>query len=81
MNPKTVNKLMSEVPEMKELLSFIRKEVCQLDSTSDIKLNDPIELSVEVKSRQRAIEVLTNILTPLLNTQEANVVKNNEYVV
>ena len=81
MNPKTVNKLMSEVPEMKELLSFIRKEVCQLDSTSDIKLNDPIELSVEVKSRPRAIEVLTNILTPLLNTQEANVVKNNEYVV
>ena len=80
LSPKIANKLVQDVSEIKELVSFIKEEIKKLDSTLDIKLDDPITLAVEVKSRQRAIETLLAILSPLLNTQDISS-NENEYAV
>ena len=81
MEPQTVKKLTSDVPEIKEFIDFIKKQVRNLDRVSDIKLEDPIEKSIEVSARQRSIETLVGILTPLINTQSLTVSDNNEFVV
>ena len=81
LSPQTAKKLMSDVSEMKEFVSFLTEEVLKLNNLNDIQLEDPIELSVEVKARKKAFEKIINILSPLLNTQEVFHSNLKEYVV
>lgn len=82
LNPNIAKKLMSEVPEMKEFVAFLSSQAILLNQLSDIELDDPIELAVEVKSRQRAYETIIRILEPLVNVQdEITTGIKNEYVV
>ena len=53
-------------PEGQELVKFIALEALKLDSVSDIKLDDPVEATIELKARIRAYDKLENILKPLL---------------
>ena len=80
MNPKTVQKLMSDVAEMKEFISFLSQEAKQLNNLEDIKLENPIEIAVEVKARKKAFEKIMDILSPLVNTQEIQSNSLREYV-
>lgn len=81
MNPQTANKLASEVPEIKEFISYIKGQIKLLNTVSDIRLDDPIELAVEVKGRQNAITTLLEILSPLVNGQDISINRDNEYAV
>ena len=81
MNPKTVQKLMSDVAEMKEFISFLTQEATKLNNLEDIKLEDPIEIAVEVKARKKAFEKIMDILSPLVNTQEIQSNSLGDYVV
>lgn len=81
MNPKTASKIMSEVPEMKEFVSFIKKQVRELDKNSDITQDKPEEIAIEVRGRQRAVETLIKILSPLVNVQDIRGGAENEYAV
>ena len=80
MNPKTVQKLMSDVAEMKEFISFLSQEAIKLNNLEDIKLENPIEIAVEVKARKKAFEKIMDILSPLVNTQEIQSNSLREYV-
>ena len=53
-------------PEGQELVKFIALEALKLDSVSDIKLDDPVEATIELKARIRAYDKLEKILKPLL---------------
>lgn len=81
MNPKIASKLAQEVPEIKEFVSFIKQEIRKLDTTTDILLDDPIELAVEVKARKKAIEVLVSIMSPIVNAQDIKPLDINDYSV
>ena len=81
MNPKTIQKLMSDVVEMKEFISFLSQEAMKLNNLDDIKLEDPIEIAVEVKARKKAFEKIMDILSPLVNTQEIQSNSLGDYVV
>ena len=53
LSPQTAKKLMSDVNEMKEFVSYLSEEALKLNNLNDIQLEDPIELSVEVKARKK----------------------------
>ncbi len=77
MDPKIVNKLLENVPELKDFISYIKGEVLKLDSLSSIEEDKLTE--VEIRARKRATEVLVSILYPLINTQETSGVSKSEY--
>lgn len=84
MNPQLAQKLMSEVPEMKEFVAYVIAEVQKLNTLSNITWTDNGErtIALVVLSRQIAIDTLTNILVPLLNTQQSTLRPDpKEYVV
>lgn len=81
-NPKIANKLLEDVPEMRELIEFINLEADKLNKLSDPVidlLSDPIELSIEIKARKRAYEALERILEPLVFRQEISQADNSEF--
>lgn len=69
MNPELSKRLM-ELPEGRELLSEIQRIALNLDSISDIKenLDDPIELSIELKARKRAVEIIVKEILSSLSS-------------
>lgn len=80
-NPQIAQKLMADITEMKEFVVFLREEALKLNNLYDIKLDDPVELSVEVKARKKAYEKIVDILNPLLNTQETHSNNLKDYIV
>lgn len=80
-NPQIAQKLMADITEMKEFVVFLREEALKLNNLDDIKLDDPVELSVEVKARKKAYEKIADILNPLLNTQETYSNNLKDYIV
>ena len=58
LSPQTAKKLMSDVSEMKEFVSYLSEEALKLNNLNDIQLEDPIELSVEVKARKKLLKKL-----------------------
>lgn len=71
LNPKLALKLMSEVSEMKEFVKFVQIEAFKLDLLPDNEAtDDPVALSINVKARKKAKEVLKSILGPLVNTDD-----------
>lgn len=79
-SPQIATKLMTDVAEMKEFITFLSEEALKLNNLDDIKLDDPIELAVEVKARKKAYEKIADILSPLLNTQEISKSNLDDYV-
>lgn len=83
MHPLLAQKLMIEVPEMKELLAFLIEKAEELDRIDDIAdLSDPEEIALEVKARRRAYEKLKLMLSPLLNSDTKEVgksINNDDY--
>jgi len=65
MDTEAIKKILDK-PEGQELVKFIALEALKLDSVSDIKLDDPVEATIELKARIRAYDKLENILKPLL---------------
>lgn len=80
-DPQITKKLMADITEMKEFVVFLREEALKLNNLDDIKLDDPVELSVEVKARKKAYEKIVDILNPLLNTQETYSNNSKDYIV
>lgn len=80
-NPQIAQKLMADITEMKEFVVFLREEALKLNNLYDIKLDDPVELSVEVKARKKAYDKIVDILNPLLNTQETYSNNSKDYIV
>lgn len=79
-SPQTAKKIMTDVAEMKEFVAFLSEEALKLNNLDDIKLDDPIELAVEVKARKKAYEKIADILSPLVNTQEISRSNLGDYV-
>lgn len=79
-SPQVAKKLMSNVAEMKEFIAFLSEEALKLNNLNDIKLDDPMELAVEVKARKKAYEKIVDILSPLINTQEISRSNLDDYV-
>jgi len=65
MDTEAIKKILDK-PEGQELVKFIASEALKLDSVSDIKLDDPVEATIELKARIRAYDKLESILKPLL---------------
>ena len=65
MDTEAIKKILDK-PEGQELVKFIALEALKLDSVSDIKLDDPLEATIELKARIRAYDKLESILKPLL---------------
>ncbi len=65
MDTEAIKKILDK-PEGQELVKFIALEALKLDSVSDIKLDDPVEATIELKARIRAYDKLESILKPLL---------------
>ena len=66
MNPKTA-KTISGSESGKELIKFIRITILGIDSCKTT-LTNPVEISIEMKAREKAIEKLNAILKPLLDS-------------
>jgi len=81
MNPQTAKKLMSDVPEMQDFVDYVKRECFRLNELASIDILSPVDLAVEVKARQRAIEKLVEILSPLLSLQDFEVQDKNEFAV
>ena len=68
-------------PTGKEFIEFIKSEIRLLNRVDDIKFASPEEVALETKGRQKAIETLTEILTPLITAKEYDIMpKEDEYV-
>ncbi len=65
MNPETIHRLLS-FPEAKEFVSFLASQALLLNTLDGIKLDDPDEIALEVKARQRAYETVVHMLEPFL---------------
>lgn len=69
-----VAKRLSELPDIKELSAFIASKMSELNSLDNLPdsnlsgLTDPVAYTTECKARQRAHDVLSRILEPLLPT-------------
>ena len=55
MDTEAIKKILDK-PEGQELVKFIALEALKLDSVSDIKLDDPVEATIELKARIRAYD-------------------------
>lgn len=86
MSPELAKKIM-DMPEGKEIVEFIASEVFKLDTVDNdwfINYSEPMEISIEVKARLRAIEVLKKILDPLLLAKDYGIIKgsgNKDFIV
>lgn len=67
MNPRIVQKLLENIPEVRELVAFLAAEANKLNTLDGI--NEPAEpttLAVEVLARLRAKQTIDAMLAPLL---------------
>ena len=82
MNPTVAQKLLQETPELQEFIAYIRSEVDRLNTLQDFEKVLPENMALEVLARKRAIDVLTKILSPFLDSTEKSVgISNKEYLV
>lgn len=82
MSPETVKKLQENVPELRELIAFLSAGAEKLNTLADIQLITAHDLAVEVMARKHAYKTITDMLAPLLDVQDTDVVTDsNEYVV
>lgn len=69
LSPQTVQKLLTDIPETRELIAYIEDVAASLIDISDIKVDrDPIRVAVEVEARQLAYSKLQEILKSLLES-------------
>lgn len=71
MNPETVKRLKADVPELRELITFLRLEVHKLNTLEGIEIsnrNAVEDIALETMARIRAHQVLTTILEPLIGS-------------
>jgi hypothetical protein len=75
MNLESIKKLLA-TPQGKALKDYLLSELRTLNSIESVKaLNDPVQLSIEVKAQGKAYEALMHILEPLLDTGELPTLK------
>lgn len=79
---ETVQRIMGNA-DGKELLLFLVQSANEIDTLSDIKLDDPVELSIEVKARLRAKQKFDELIEVLVRGTEQRVdsAPNDDYVV
>lgn len=70
MDPAAAQRI-RESPDGPALAGYLHGLIQSLDSVSGIKLDDPVEIAVEVKGRMRAKQKLEEALSTLL-TREAH---------
>jgi hypothetical protein len=84
MNPETAKKLMTDIQEFRDFISFLSSKALELNNLSDITLTDPVALSVEVKARQKAYDKIIEILHPLINSDthdKGGSIKNSDFII
>lgn len=69
LDPAKAKRLL-ETTDGKELFKYIAQQLHSIDSVSDIKPTDPVEVAVEVRARAIATEKLQNILGALVSGTE-----------
>jgi len=67
-----------ELAEGQTLCQFLSSEAQKLISFGDIQIDDPIALAVEVKARQRAYETVKEMLSPLLDTTQFDIMNTKD---
>ena len=77
MSPELAQKLMG-LPEGRELKAFLLSEANKLNRLDDIKFTDPNEIALEAKSRQRAYEVVKEMLSTLLDSSENDIMNSKD---
>ena len=81
LDPKLAEKLMADVPEMREFIAFISEEADKLNQIGEIKLTTAPEIALEVLAKQKAYNTLQDILSPLLNIQIYDKIEDDEFKV
>lgn len=69
LDPLVLKKLLSDHPEFNALRRFMAEEALKLNTLDGLSGLDPQKLSVEVVARERAKDVLTQMLGGLIDPQ------------
>lgn len=82
MDPAVANKLKENVPEIQAFMEYIKDEIRKLDTVQGLShLSSPVDKAVEVTGRERAMQILVNILSPLVDSQVFDKAEEKEYAV
>jgi len=82
MDPEVANKLKENIPEIRAFVEYIKDEMRKLDTVQGLShLTSPVDKAVEVTGREKAMEILTNILSPLVDGQVFDKSDNKDYAV
>jgi hypothetical protein len=76
MNPATAKKLKENIPEIVEFMVYLKSQVRTLNGIHTIK-----SIAVEIAARKMAMEIMTEILKPLIDVDDITGNDPNEYTV
>lgn len=71
MKPETIRRLQENIPELRELLAFLRAEIAKSDTLDGLELLDFKERAYEASVRLRTRDRLVAMFTPLIDPVEA----------
>lgn len=69
MNPKALKRI-ANTSDGKALRVYLARKVIALDSVSDITSSDPMEIAVEVRAKDRARELILEVLKDIVTLQD-----------
>lgn len=82
MKPETVKRLQENVPELKELITFLATELQKLSSIDGLRDIPRPEREIALEGRIWAYDTLTALLLPLITTSSTVMPSNpKEYAV
>jgi hypothetical protein len=81
MNPATAKKLKENIPEIVEFMVYLKSQVRTLNGIHTIKSETTELIAVEIAARKMAMEIMTEILKPLIDVDDITGNDPNEYTV
>ena len=83
LDPQIAKDLIEKFPQGKEFVAFLAEKASELNTINNLPnsdllgLTDPEKIAIELKGRQRAYQIIIEILDPLLNTSKGAILKPN----
>lgn len=72
LDPKVLQKLLKEVPEMDVFRAFLAAEAFKLNTLDGLDNIPPADMPLEIMARRRAREVIEKMLGPLIETPQSH---------
>lgn len=70
MNPQTITKLRENIPELRELVAFLKGKAEELNTLYGLDLMTSEDRAIEATARLRAYNTLYGMLAPLIDTPD-----------